>query len=351
MSVTDQDADSEAVMIAADRYTTALSSDGATLAKVIATFGVVLTHSYKLFRYMGVQESEVFYLRGFHAFAACGVTVFFLLSGYFLVFKGNWDYKKNLKKKFKSLVIPYCLFMLNYALISMVGSLVLPAFFDDFRQFTAHDWLMHLFGIPFVTEPNYYGPLWFIRELVVLNILSVALVPAVKRIPDYLLIPPMVVIYFLPISRLIRYSIPFFIVGMCFGFKKYIPVLNKLVYGLFILIIGFLIPVLFEGELSWKISVLLMAISIVLISGKLIENSNVKKMAQTAIPLSFPVYLLHEYPMTTLTRLLAMKHISVFQATVAFFVLPFFVIGICVLVVIIWKRFAPRTYSIFMGNR
>ncbi len=47
----------------------ALSSDGATLAKVIATFSVVLTHSFKLFKFMGDDESSVFYLKGFHAFA------------------------------------------------------------------------------------------------------------------------------------------------------------------------------------------------------------------------------------------------------------------------------------------
>lgn len=265
-------------MITVDKHITALSSDGATLAKVIATFSVVLTHSYKLFRYMGVEASEVFYLRGFHAFAACGVPVFFLLSGYFLVFKDNWNYSKNLKKKFKSLVIPYCLFILLYAMISMIGSLVLPAYFDDFRTFTAYDWLMHLFGIPFVIAPSFYGPLWFIRELVIFNILSIALVPAVKKIPDSILIPSMVVIYFLPISQLIRYSIPFFIAGMCFGFKKCIPVLNKLMYSLFIMCIGFLVAVLIQGEISWKVSVFLMALSLVSISGKLIEKNSVKKI-------------------------------------------------------------------------
>lgn len=338
-------------MMTADRQITALSSEGATLAKVIATFSVVLTHSYKLFRYMGAQASDVFYLRGFHAFAACGVPVFFLLSGYFLVFKDNWDYRKNLKKKFKSLVIPYCLFILIYALISMIGSLVLPAFFDDFRQFTTYDWLMHLFGIPFALGPSYYGPLWFVRELMIFNILSIVLVPAVKKIPDYILVPPMVVIYFLPISQMIRYSIPFFIIGMCFGFKKSIPVLNKLTHSLCILIIGFLIPIFIKGDISFMISVLLMTVSVVLISGKLAENSGVKRIAQAAIPFSFPIYLLHEYPMTTLTRLLAMRHISIPQAAIAFFVLPFLVIGICVLVVIVWRRFAPRTYSVFMGSR
>lgn len=57
----------------------------------------------------------------------------------------------------------------------------MPGFFDDFRKFTAYDWLMHLFGIPFSTGPGFYGPFWFIRELLIFNILSFALVPAVKK--------------------------------------------------------------------------------------------------------------------------------------------------------------------------
>jgi len=65
----------------ANKCISSLSSDGATLAKVIATFSVVLTHSYKLFGYMAVDGSSVLYLRGFHAFASCGVPVFFLLWG------------------------------------------------------------------------------------------------------------------------------------------------------------------------------------------------------------------------------------------------------------------------------
>ena len=85
---------------------TALSSDGATMAKVISTFCVVLIHSYKLFKYMDVKSSEIFYLRGVHAFATCGVPIFFLLAGYYLVYKDDWNYRNNLKKKFKSLVIP-----------------------------------------------------------------------------------------------------------------------------------------------------------------------------------------------------------------------------------------------------
>ncbi len=333
------------------KYMSTLSSDGATLAKVIATFCVVLTHAYKIFGYLGVPGTEVFYLRGFHAIAACGVPVFFLLSGYFLTFKDNFDYQKNLKKKVKSLAIPYCCFMLLYALISGVGSLALPEFFDDFRQFTAYDWLIHLFGIPFVEDPHYYGPLWFVRELFIYNALAFALVPAVKKTPGFILIIAVITVYFLPIPQKTSYSVAFFVTGMFLGIKKRIPNMNNTVQIITVFAIGFTVPVAFAGVLSWKISVLLMAASILMLSGKLIERDSVKRMARIAIPYSFPIYLLHEYPMTAMMRLLALKHISLPAAVAAFFIAPFVVITMCTGVIILWKRFSPKSYAVCTGGR
>lgn len=328
-----------------------LSSDGATLAKVIATFGVVLTHSYKLFKYNNIGENDVFFLRGFHAFASCGVPVFFLLSGYFMVFKDNWNYSNNLKKKVRSLVIPYCLFMLFYTLLSCVGALAVPKFFDDFREFSAYDWLMHLFGIPFIEGPSFYGPLWFVRDLMILNLLAFVLVPAVKKIPDFILIPVMIVIYFLPISQFLRYSIPFFVIGMSFGFKKRHAILiNPLLLAL-LLSAGFFIPVIISGDYSWKVAVLLMTFAVVSVAGILIEKKYFVELAHRFIPYSFPIYLLHEYPMTALMRLLAIKHISSSLSIVAFFVAPFIIITLCILVIKLWKHFSPKSFALFTGGR
>lgn len=329
----------------------ALSSDGATSAKVIATFCVVLAHSYKLFKFMNVEASEIFYLNGVHAFCISCLPIFFVLAGYYLVLKDNWDYRKNLRKKIKSLVIPYLGFISIYAVISCVGSLVFPAFFDDFRRFTVHDWLMHLFGIPFLRDPIFYGPLWFVRELFIFNVLSFALVPIVKRTPGYLLIPVMIALYFAPIDRKICNSIPFFVIGMYFGFKKKIPIFNSPIQIIVVSIVGFVVPIVFESELALEISILLFAISTLAISEKLIKNERIKRITQMAIPFSFPVYLLHEYPMTTIMRLIALQHISIPYAVAAFIIFPIPVIFLCIGVAVLWKRISPKTYMLLTGGR
>lgn len=328
-----------------------LSSDGATIAKIIATFSVVLTHSYKLFGYLKIEETDILYLRGFHAFAACGVPVFFLLSGYFLTYKDNFDYVKNLKKKVKSLFIPYILFTVLYAVISCVGSLVLPVFFDDFRKFTFYDWLIHLTGIPFVEGPRFYGPLWFLRDLIIFNLISLVLVPIVKKVPNYIVIPLMLILYFMPISQFIRYPIAFFIIGMCFGVKKRLPTINNIILVAVVLLAAFVLPIVFYTSWAWKVSVLLMAVSIINISGKCADNNRLTDFSNKLIPYSFPVYLLHEYPMTTAMKLIAQRHLPIGINVIVFLVVPFLIISICIMVSYLWKRILPKVFAVFFGGR
>ena len=329
----------------------ALSSDGATLAKCIATFGIVLTHAHKVFGYLGIGDSQVFYLRGLHAWGTSGVPVFFLLSGYFLTVKGSFDYQLNLKKKLRSLVIPYCAFMLFYALISCVGARVLPSFFDDFTKFSARDWFMHLFGIPFVVGPEFYGPFWFLRELFILNVLAFALVPASKKIPGYILIPAMTILFFLPVRRMLRYSVPFFLTGMYFGNRKSIPILNNPLHLSALALVTLAIPTFIMGNESRHVSIFLATIATLMIAGKLSEREDMRSFGKKAIPFSFPIYAMHEYPMVTTMRLLALRHISVPTAVAAFFIVPLLVIFACVCVTIVWRRLSPKSFMLFTGGR
>lgn len=333
-----------------DKTIGTLSSDGATMAKVIATFCVVLTHSYKIFGYMHLED-RMFYLRGIHAFASCGVPVFFLLSGYFLVLKGKCNWRDNMIKKVKSLMIPYCLFIVFYALISCLGALVLPSFFDNFRQFSLFDWGVHICGIPFFEGPHYYGPLWFVRDLLILNVLSFIIIPISRIVPGYILIPLMLVVYFMPISQLIRYSIPMFVIGVYFGSKKKFPILINPFLVILLLCIGITLPVIVSGTISWMISVFIMGIVILSASELLVQNSIYDTMANKLISYSFPIYLLHEYPVTTLMRLLALWHIPVSFAIFLFLIVPFIIITICIWIVSIWKKGFPKSFAFATGGR
>ena len=112
-----------------------------------------------------------------------------------------------------------------------------------------------------------------------------------------------------------------------------------------------MVPIIIEGGISWKISILFMTWFISSVSEKLTSRDKVTKYAKIAIPFSFPIYLLHEYPITTSMRLLALCNHSIPIAIIAFLSFPVIVIFVCIVLIIIWKRLLPRTFLLFTGGR
>ena len=118
-----------------------------------------------------------------------------------------------------------------------------------------------------------------------------------------------------------------------------------------ILLLGFVVPIAIPGGYAWRIGVLFMAVAVLSVSQKLSASKRANSLGRRLIPYSFPVYLLHEYPMTTLMRLLALAHITLPSAIAAFFAAPVFVVLICILVSIAWKHLLPKTFAVFTGGR
>lgn len=329
----------------------ALSSEGANLAKIVATFCVVFTHCYAVFDSAHVESEYLYLTRGFHCIGSCGLYIFFLLSGYFLTLKDNWSWSMNMKKKVKSLLIPYCLFMLVYTLLNCVVALALPGVVDDFREFTAYDWFMRLVGYPFYGAPRFYAPMWFLRDLFLLNVLSFLLVPAVKKTPARCLIPCMLILYFLPLPRHTRISVAFFVIGMCFGVRKRMPVISSSALIALLFGLGFVLPILVQGERMMVLATLLMAYALLSLPEKWIRYEEAKRITATLMPFSFPIYMLHEYPVDILRKVLERISIGFPAATAVFFLSAPAIIILCMLITAVWRRFLPKTFAAFTGGR
>ena len=329
-----------------------LSSNGSNLAKVIATFCVVLVHSYNLFGYAHIDGNNDYLLRGFRSLAGCGVPIFFLLSGYFMTRKDNWTWKDNLKKRVKSLIIPYCLFILCYTILNCLGYIVIPSVFENFRTFSVKDWFRHLIGYPFWTRPIFYDPCWFLRDLILLNFLTIILFPVVKKTPLYILLPAMLVLWLLPIAQYFRSSFSFFITGMRFGFKKKIPVVCNPFLMVILFTIGFLFPIAVSGDHIMRIAVLAMTYLVLSISEKLISFARFRDYTRVLIPYSFPVYSLHGLLLSLTQRIIVSAYSVNFSLAVfLYFVLPLIIIALCIVFAIFWKKLFPEVYTVFVGGR
>lgn len=151
--------------------------------KALSTIMVVYIHSHNIVNYAGM-ESRNTVIQLVSVLTGAGVPAFFLISAY-LMKKSAKPYKENIKKKVKTLLLPYLLWILVYVMLEVVGNKVLPTAFSDVTKWSGVDWIKNLVGIPFV-EPPIYSPLWFVRDLFVLNLIAPVFELIINRIPYYI---------------------------------------------------------------------------------------------------------------------------------------------------------------------
>ncbi len=130
--------------------------------------------------------------------ARCAVPLFFLFSAY-LQFMKNDKFSVLIKKRAKSLVLPYFLWpILNIGLyvgIKFLLSKVVPSLFSHPRvipqmEWNAADWFHAFFGYTTLKDGNWHNfadlyliQFWFVRDLFILILLSPLLQLAAKKFP------------------------------------------------------------------------------------------------------------------------------------------------------------------------
>ncbi len=128
------------------------------------------------------------------------IQIFFAITSYFQNVK-DYPYKVLLKKKFASLAIPYFAWILLTMLVQILPKLFMNVFFPShvsdptfvpfISNWTADDWLHGLLGYelnpqrsPFVYAP-YIVSFWFIRDLIILTLVSPLLKFIVRKAPIF----------------------------------------------------------------------------------------------------------------------------------------------------------------------
>lgn len=127
--------------------------------------------------------------------ARCAVPLFFMFSAY-LQFMKNDRFPVLMKKKAKSLVIPYFLWpVLNIGLyvgIKLALSKIMPSLLEKpgflpQAEWTASDWFHAFFGFDDMQEGRtfggFVGQMWFVRDLFILILLSPFLRLCVHKFP------------------------------------------------------------------------------------------------------------------------------------------------------------------------
>lgn len=297
--------------------------------------------------------------------ARCAVPAFFLISAY-LLYSKPLDYKHNLKKKVRRLVVPY--FILNtfwiafYAFFQMIPSL--SDFFANPDKIVANwdfgDWVNVYLG---VTDYPICAQLWFVRDLFVLNVLAYAIKLLIDKFPKLI----MVVLLLLllsgvksPIFCLATNALCFWSFG-CY-LAKYKVSLNcvdgiKWRYITPIYVILLVLREVLRGRIDGCVTSVVY--SGVIIVGVIFwfkytaihRGAKCNRFLKNMSKYSFDIYIFHELNMTIVKKICGkLLPKTVFSQLVQYIGIPILIIGCCIVLCVLMERFAPRMYAILTNK-
>lgn len=163
------------------------------------------------------------------AMTRCIVPLFFMFSSFLLAKKAD-PYPVLLKKRCKSLLVPFvlwtCLYLFYYGGLKIVLSLVMPQLLNHPQNtmlgWTLADWVHQTLGYEIPAwancNPGMAFQLWFVRDLLVLTALSPVLTFLIRKMPIMSFFLVSVALIFLPQVYFVKTNALFFyVMGLYWG--------------------------------------------------------------------------------------------------------------------------------------
>ncbi len=292
------------------------------------------------------------------------VPAFFLISA-LLLYRKPFNWQQNMKRKLKSLAVPYLILNTAWILLFFVLQQI-PFTSGIFRNpnniianWGFENWTKALFGVPGIVPFLY--PMWFLRDLLILNLFASIIWKIVDRLPNTSFIAALIV--WLKFS-IYNNSVPDY-QSVCFWvFGAYIVKKNiklesldkipfVLVLALFLLSLRKDLITVYspENQVPHNLSISI-GIFLVYKLCTFVKNKKFKSILIKLSAYSFSIYLFHEFTTLAFRKFAA----AIFPVTVAsqfiqYLMIPLVVAGFCLLLSIALKKIVPRFYSILVGGR
>jgi hypothetical protein len=292
----------------------------------------------------------------------CAVPAYFLMSAV-LLYKRPFSWIENTKKKFRSLLMPYVAlnaFWIAFFYIAQRISVV-SIYFSQPGNMVAnwgvYDFVDALIGLD--KHPILY-PLWFMRDLFVLNTASKLIKLIIDKTPIGAGIALLVLLFFDVETNLFFLSFD----SIFFFCAGYYVVKFDLHFSSIKLKMGALSVIYFLGILAgctargtkyqYITHNLMIGIGIIFFAklAASIQNESIKDKFLRLSKYSVAIYIFHEYSLLIFTkfaaRLLPTNSIS---QMLQFFGNALVVITFCIALGIFMRRFMPKIYRFLVGNR
>lgn len=301
------------------------------------------------------------------------VPIFFIISGYFFFKEDRFDkeiYLNKIKKRIKSLAIPYFLWNLIAFIIKLILSISsknVEIHFSIPRLINTFFYCDNFNGVFVLLSGSHNGthpidaPLWYIRDLMLMAIVSPLLYYLLKKVG----------LWFLVILGLLWYSTKtgiisidgywfvtalfFFSWGGYLGINKLnmIDEMRRFRYAPLLWALLIVIDAIYNNPYVFLAGILVGVFSIVQIASWLLESGKVK-VNKFLVDCSFFVYALHSLILKRIATLVfSTLHLpnNQYVLFVAYIIIPAITIVICMLLYLLAKHKTPALCKLLTGGR
>lgn len=298
--------------------------------------------------------------------ARCAVPGFFFFSALFL-YRRPFGWRENMRRKVRTLLVPYVI-VTTFWIAAFFAALHVPALegliqadsFYNVRAWSAVDLLNAYLGLG---GPDYLPlvyPLWFVRDLLVLNVLALALKWLVDRFPVLVMVTLAILtaanvrmIWFLSVQGSVFFTLGYYAVryGVSLSSVKRLPFWPLAVlYGLLVAV-DCMLRAMPMQHLARAASIVLGLLFFARLSFMLRPGAWRDRLLKLA-GYVMAVYLFHEPALTLLKKVTVrvLPQTPLWQMA-QFIGIPAAVIGLCLVGGIAFKRVAPRIYGVVTGGR
>lgn len=303
----------------------------------------------------------------FDCVSSIAVPLFFFISGFLFFYKTSFSldvYKKKLKRRFFSLVIPYLFWNLAFMLLTFIVQCFFPSLNNRklICDYSMMDYLNSLwnysglgYGCPIL------APTWFLRDLIVMVVFTPVIYFFIKYSRGYVVL--LLAICYLFSIKINIVGFPrswlFFCLGAFFSIFNYnfVTILKRYKIAMEIIGIVFLFVMLllhamnFSSLPVYNLYILYTIFVIITIVAQHIGNNNQCKCS-FLMESSFFLYLVHGFYISPLSKLYcSIVPMNTFSNIVGYFVVAFVActIGICAYSLL--RRRFPQFTSIIVGGR
>lgn len=334
------------------------------ILKLLMAFFVVYIHCVPIGGGIAPRWFELLKYTVSGLISQCAVSCFFLMAS-ILLYRKDVKWKDNIAKKCRSLLIPYFIMNTVWIVIFAVCQSIpqTAVFFKDINnrisEFSIYRWFQS-YGIG-ATYP-FLGPLYFLRNLFILNLLAHIIKFLIDRFPKSSLFFIIALYFLLPLTNTYFRQIADSMMW-CFGYLivKYRVNINKFDDNKWIpityIVTIFICLILRDVNiiiLSTALQRFFYMISIIFWYSCFTKNLNgtLQRLFLRYSVYNFGIYIFHENTLTIAIRIIAAVlgtsiYVQIFELVFLPLIIAAFIIVLC----IVFKKAAPKVFSIMIGAR